>query len=124
MKNRKLREELPTIVPGTVCFSEWMQGVAAYERPPNYRGGIPESRSGRVKGIHAKSFTCGELRDKMNSENPEELRVAKKLCQKLSSYAPGDSVPAFVPPHGLVKLLELGGVSSFCKPPFSKTRRK
>lgn len=102
-------EELPSIIPGTVCFSEWMQGVVAYERPPDSNGGILVSRSGRVKGLHVKAFTCGELREKMNSENAEELRIAKKLCQRMSSYAPGDGIPVFVPPHGLVKLLELEG---------------
>ena len=113
-KNNPLRaarrpQDNPTIITGTVCFSEWMQGVAAYERPPDCNGGILVSRSGRVKGIHVKAFTCGELRAKANSENPEELRVARKLCKKMSTYAPSDVIPAFVPPHGLVRLLGLEG---------------
>ncbi|KAG0577260.1 hypothetical protein KC19_5G142900 [Ceratodon purpureus] len=102
-------QDNPTIIAGTVCFSEWMQGVAAYERPPDCNGGILVSRSGRVKGIHVKAFTCGELRAKVNSENPEELRVARKLCRKMSTYAPTDGIPVFVPPHGLVRLLGLEG---------------
>jgi hypothetical protein len=102
-------QDNPTIITGTVCFSEWMQGVAAYERPPDCNGGILVSRSGRVKGIHVKAFTCGELRAKVNSENPEELRVARKLCKKMSTYAPSDGIPVFVPPHGLVRLLGLEG---------------
>lgn len=102
-------QEQPTIITGTVCFSEWMQGVAAYERPPDCNGGILVSRSGRVKGIHVKAFTCGELRAKVHSENPEELRVARKLCKRMSTYAPTDGIPVFVPPHGLVRLLGLEG---------------
>lgn len=85
-----------------------MQGVVAYERPPDSKAGILISRSGRVKGTHVKAFMCGELQEKMNSENPE-LRIAKKLCQRMSSYAPSDSIPEFMPPHGLVKLLGLEG---------------
>ncbi|XP_073395946.1 uncharacterized protein [Physcomitrium patens] len=115
-KNHPLRDapgrkskDLPTIITGTVCFSEWMQGVAAYERPPDCNGGILVSSSGRVKGIHVKAFTCGELRAKSNSDNPEELRVARKLCKKMSTYAPSDGIPVFVPPHGLVRLLGLEG---------------
>lgn len=99
----------PTIISGTVCFSEWMQGVATYERLPDANGGVIVSRSGRVKGIHVKAFTCGELREKVHSENPEELRVAKKLCKKMNSYAPSEGIPVFVPPHGLVRLLGLEG---------------
>lgn len=101
--------DVPLILNGTVCFSEWMQGVATYERLPDSDGGILVSRSGRVKGLHVKAFTCGELREKVHSDNPEELRVAKKLCRRMSTYAPSEGVPAFVPPHGLVRLLGLEG---------------
>lgn len=102
-------QDTPTILNGTVCFSEWMQGVATYERLPDSNGGILVSRSGRVKGLHVKAFTCGELREKVHSDNPEELRVAKKLCRRMSTYAPSEGVPVFVPPHGLVRLLGLEG---------------
>jgi len=108
-KTRTTPQEPPTIITGTVCFSEWMQGVAAYERPPDCNGGILVSRSGHVKGMHVKAFTCGELRAKVHSENPEELRVARKLCTRMSTYAPTEGIPVFVPPHGLVRLLGLEG---------------
>lgn len=109
IEKKKKYVQVPSIMSGTVCFSEWMQGVAAYERPPDCNGGVLVSRSGRVKGIHVKAFTCGELRAKVHSENPEELRVARKLCKRMSTYAATECIPVFVPPHGLVRLLGLEG---------------
>jgi hypothetical protein len=101
----------PTIISGNVCFSEWMQGVATYKHLPDPNGGLLVSRSGRVKGIHVKAFTCGELQSFLHSENPDEMRIAKKLNKTMSAYAPSETIPVFVPPHGLVRMLQLQGGS-------------
>lgn len=101
----------PTVISGNVCFSEWMQGVATYAHLPDSNGGLLVSRSGRVKGVHVKAFTCGELRDFVHSENAHEVRVAKKLSKKMSPYSASENIPVFVPPHGLVRLLGLQGGS-------------
>lgn len=101
----------PTVISGNICFSEWMQGVATYERLPDPDGGLLVSRSGRIKGIHVKAFTCGELQDFVHSDNTDEMRVAKKLSKSMGKYAPSETIPVFVPPHGLVRILKLQGGS-------------
>lgn len=101
----------PTIIPGNVCLAEWMQGVATYSHLPDADGGLLVSRSGRVKGMHVKALTCGELQSFLQSGNPEEERIAKELNKAMSTYAPSESLPVFVPPHGLVRMLQLQGGS-------------
>ncbi|KAH9563312.1 hypothetical protein CY35_05G119700 [Sphagnum magellanicum] len=109
-----MMSDLPTIINGNICHSEWMQGVVSYEQQlPDYcDGALLVSRSGRVKGIHVKASTCAELKELLNSPNPDELRIAKKLCKQMSNMSdPSAMVPVFVPPHGLVRLLGLEGGS-------------
>jgi hypothetical protein len=99
----------PTIISGSICFSDWMQGVASYNHLPDSNGGLLVSRSGRVKGIHVKAFSCGELQTFLRSKNPDEIRIAKKLSKTMNIYAPWETLPVFVPPHGLVRMLQLQG---------------
>lgn len=101
----------PTIISGNICFSEWMQGVATYRHLPDSHGGFLISRSGRVKGVHVKTFPCGELETFLHSNNCDELRIAKLLSKTMRAYAPSQALPVFVPPHGLVRMLHLQSAS-------------
>ena len=80
--NPRQPAESPTIISGTVCFSEWMQGVVTYERLPDANGGVIVSRSGRVKGIHVKAFTCGELRGESALRESRGVEGGQKALQE------------------------------------------
>lgn len=112
----------PTIISGNICFSEWMQGVATYSHSPDSNGGLLVSRSGRVKGIHVKAVTCGELQSFLQSKNPDEMRIAKILSNTINAYPLLEALPVFVPPHGLVKMLQLRGGSKLLQAALSQNK--